>query len=252
MKVLIITKKVCMAASTVVVALIVSVVCIAFSISATQNRLLPIYCVENDARSVALTFDAAWGAEDVDEIISILKRYNAPSAVFVVGEWVEKYPDAVKKLYEAGHEIGNHSDAHKHIDSMSAEDFIADTKRCNERIKAVTGEDVLLYRGPYGEYNNMSVAQAEKLGMYSIQWDCDSRDWKPGFTVDDIVNSALKGIKPGSIMLLHIGAENTTKALPIILERLKSDGYSFVKVSDLIYKENYEIDHTGKQNKKDG
>lgn len=178
MKVLVITKRAYMAVSTLIAALFISVVCAAFSMSAAQNRLLPIYCVENGSRSVALTFDAAWGAEDVDEIISILKEYNAPSTVFVVGDWVEKYPDAVKKLHEAGHEIGNHSDAHKHLDSMSAEDFVADTKRCNERIKAVTGEDVCLYRGPYGEYNNMSVAQTEKLEMFSIQWDCDTIDIK--------------------------------------------------------------------------
>lgn len=75
----------------------------------------------------------------------------------------------------------------------------------------------------------------------------DSLDWKPGYTVDTVVKSALKNVKPGSIMLLHIGAEPTTKALPIILQQLKKDGYELVLVEDLILKKDYVIDHTGKQ-----
>lgn len=216
-------------------------------VSAKENRILPIYNVENSNKQIAVTFDAAWDDSNVDELISIMDEYGVKSTVFAVGEWAEKYPDAVKKLSDAGHEIANHSDKHRHIKSMSKDEFIADVKACNERLTAITGKTVTLYRGAYGEYNNMSVSAVESLGMYYIQWDCDSLDWKPDYTVDMIVSSALKKAKPGSIMLLHIGAKLTAEALPRILTELKNEGYRFVTVSELIYKDNYKIDSSGKQ-----
>ncbi len=216
-------------------------------VSAKANRLLPIYCTQNDKRQIAITFDAAWDDSGVDELIEIMDKHSACSTVFVVGEWAQKYPDAVKKLDAKGHLIANHSNKHLHLKNMTTEQFVKDTKACNDVINQLTDKDVTLYRGAYGEYNNMSVEAIRKMGMYYIQWDCDSLDWKPDYTVDMIVESALKNVKPGSIMLLHIGAKNTAQALDKILSQLSSEGYQFVTVDELIYKENYYIDHTGKQ-----
>ena len=219
-------------------------------VSANANRLLPIYSVENSKKQVAITFDAAWDDSGLDDIIAVLKRHNAPSTVFAVGEWVDKYPDAVKKLDAAGHLMANHSDKHIHLNKMNAEQFKADVLACNKRIEAITGKPVTLYRGPYGEYNNTAVSAIENMGMYYIQWDCDSLDWKPNYTADMITAAALKNVQSGSIILLHIGAKHTATALENILTKLEKEGYTFVTVDQLILKENYTIDHAGRQMKK--
>lgn len=247
MRVFVVPKKVWMAALSLCAALAVTAAAAGCLIAARSNRLLPIYSVEDSKKRIAITFDAAWTADEVDELVEVLKKYDAKVTVFAVGDWVKRYPDAVKKLSDAGHELANHSDAHKHLDSMSKDEFCADVKACNKRIEEITGKPVTLYRGPYGEYNNMAVAAIAEMGMYYLQWDCDSLDWKPNYTVDMVVEAALKNVRSGSIMLLHIGAEPMIKALPVILERLKGEGYEFVTAGELIYKENYEIDHTGRQ-----
>jgi len=123
--------------------LLPGVVCDMITASSTPNRIIPIYNVETDKRCVALTFDAAWGNEDTDEIIDILEKYDAAATFFVTGQWAKKFPEDVKKLHEAGHDIGNHSDQHPHIDNMSEDELKADTDKCNERIENIIGKKLL-------------------------------------------------------------------------------------------------------------
>ncbi len=211
------------------------------------DKLLPIYSVDKGKEKVcALTFDAAWDDNDTDILIDILKKYNAPATFFMVGSWVEKYPDSVKKFFDAGHEIMNHSDTHPHIDSLSDVKIRQELKNCSDKIEAVTGVRPILFRGPYGEYNNAVIREATNQDMFTVQWNIDSLDWK-NLSSDEIVKRVTNRIAPGSIILFHNGAKNTPDALPQILEKLSSAGYKFVKCSDLIYTENYTIDHSGKQ-----
>ncbi|MBQ3119128.1 MAG: polysaccharide deacetylase family protein [Clostridia bacterium] len=211
------------------------------------DKLLPIYSVEKGKEKVcALTFDAAWDDTDTDILIDILKKYDAPATFFMVGSWVEKYPDSVKKFHNAGHEIMNHSDTHPHIDKLSDVKIAAELKNCSDKIEAVTGVRPILFRGPYGEYNNAVIKEATNQNMFTVQWNIDSLDWK-NLSANEIEKRVTNRIAPGSIILFHNGAKNTPEALPKILEKLTSAGYKFVKASDLIYKENYTIDHSGKQ-----
>lgn len=211
------------------------------------DKLLPIYCVDKgEEKVVSLTFDAAWDDTDTDILIGILQKYNVPATFFMVGSWVEKYPESVKKFHEAGHEIMNHSDTHPHIDQLSDEKIKAEIKNCNDKIENATGVRPILFRGPYGEYNNAVIKEAEAQGMFTLQWDVDSLDWK-NLSPDEIVKRVTSRAKPGSIMLFHNGAKHTPEALPQVIERLQADGYRFVKASELIYKDNYTIDHSGKQ-----
>lgn len=78
--------------------------------SSSTNKLLPIYSVETQEKSIALTMNCAWNADDIDNILDTLSKYKIHITFFMVGEWVDKYPEAVKKISEAGHEIANHSD----------------------------------------------------------------------------------------------------------------------------------------------
>ncbi len=217
---------------------------------AKTERLLPIYCVDdNNNKTIGLSFDAAWGNEDTETLIEILGKYKAKATFFVVGSWAEKYPESVKQLSDAGHEIQNHSNSHPHMPQLSKEQMVEELSACNEKIAAVTGKKPTLFRAPYGDYSNEMLKTVTSQGMYTIQWDVDSRDWKEEYTTDMIVKGVSDNVKSGSIVLFHNAAKNTPKALPLILERLIADGYSFKLISEMIYKDNYEIIHDGTQRK---
>ncbi|WP_416201137.1 MAG: Polysaccharide deacetylase [Thermocaproicibacter melissae] len=214
--------------------------------AASTKRSLPIYNVQTDEKKIAISFDAAWGNEQTQTLIDILKQYNVHATFFVVGAWVDKYPDSVKALAEAGHEVCNHSNTHPHMPKLTQQEMTAQITECNKKIMAITGKSPLLFRPPYGDYNNAVIDTVNSLKMYPIQWDVDSLDWKDP-TPQQISSRVISKVKPGSIILMHNGAKNTPQALPTILQTLQSQGYQFVRISELIYKDNYTIDNAGKQ-----
>ena len=159
---------------------------------------------------------------------------------------MEKNPEAVKKLYNAGHEIGNHSDTHPSFSQINREEIKSEILNCNKKIEKITGVEPKLVRAPSGDYDNKSIEVTESLNMKMIQWDVDSLDWKK-LSVDEMYGRVVSKTQKGSILLFHNGVENTPEALDKILEKLEKDGYKFVTVSELIYWDNYDIDHTGRQ-----
>lgn len=246
MKIFIITRKrlmMCICAMVTLIAVAVTSV----AVFAGGERKLPIYCVETDKKRVAISFDAAWGNDDTQALIDILAEYKVPATFFVVGAWVDKYPESVEALSAAGHQIQNHSNTHPHMTQLSKQQIADEINCCNEKIKSITGVCPTLIRPPYGDYNNSVVETVESLKMYTIQWSVDSLDWKDSATPQSICKRVTESVKPGSIVLFHNDAKYTPEALPTILKCLKDDGYEFVFISDLIYKENYEIKHDGTQ-----
>lgn len=241
----------------IAVVLIVSLAVCGFTVAraekeaVSQTRLIPIYNVEKSEKVMSLSFDAAWGNEDTEQLIEILGKYNIKATFFVVGEWVDKYPESVKALSDAGHEIMNHSDTHPDMIKLSAADMEKEITSCNEKIKAITGKSPTLFRAPYGSYSNQLIETLDGLGMYCIQWNIDSLDWKNP-SVDQLVKNVTAKASNGSICLFHNAAVNTPAALPQIIETLIADGYTFVPISQLIMTENYYIDHTGCQREKTG
>ncbi|MDK2798511.1 MAG: peptidoglycan-N-acetylglucosamine deacetylase [Clostridiales bacterium] len=214
--------------------------------SLTPKRDLPIYCVDKQEKVISISFDAAWGNEDTQELIDILAKYNVKTTFFVVGGWVDKYPESVQALHDAGHEIMNHSNTHPHMTQLSTEKMKEEIKKCDDKIQAITGKKPFLFRPPYGDYNDKLVQTCREMGHYTIQWDVDSLDWKE-LGVDAIVERVTKRVKNGSIVLFHNAAKYTPAALPKILDTLQKEGYKIVPISELIYKEDFYIDHTGKQ-----
>lgn len=210
------------------------------------ERMLPIYSVERGDNKIAVTFDCAWENSNTDALIDILGEYGARGTFFVTGDWCDRYPDDVKKLHDAGHEIENHSDQHPHVAGINVNDLINDTKECSRKIEMLTGEEPRLYRAPYGEYDDNLITTLDGMGMKVIQWDVDSVDWKKP-SPDDIKKKILGKAKSGSILLFHNDLENTTAALPEILKSLKADGYELVGVEDLIFFDNYSINSDGRQ-----
>ncbi len=250
MKYLLLTKKQLTVTAASLLAVVTVVLTATAFMSAGKKRLLPIYSVDRDDKCISLTFDAAWSADDTDDIIRILDSYEVKATFFCVGSWVDANPDAVKKLHDAGHEIMNHSDKHPHINNISKERLIEDTISCNEKIKTITGEEPTLYRGPYGEYDDKAVAAIEEMGMYYIQWSADTVDWKKENTSEMQIDNVMKRISSGGIILMHNGTDHTVETLSGLLKRLTDDGYKFLTVSELIYKDGYEIDQNGVQRKK--
>ena len=251
MRFYIFTKKQLLTVASIALAVIVGTI-VSISVFAKQERLLPIYSVGTDEKKIAISFDAAWGADDTDTLIAVLQKYNVKATFFVVGEWVDKYPDQVKKLSDAGHDVMNHSNTHPYMTSLNSSKMIDELKTCNQKIASISGKSPTLFRCPYGDYNNSVISTVESIGMKSIQWDVDSLDWQENATVDSIVSRVTGKVKNGSIVLFHNDAEHTPEALPIILEKLLAEGYTFVKIADLIYYDNYEIIHDGTQIKKQG
>ncbi|MBR3475467.1 MAG: polysaccharide deacetylase family protein [Oscillospiraceae bacterium] len=210
------------------------------------NRSLPVYSVERADKRIAISFDAAWGNEDTQTLIDILKRYGLRATFFVVGDWVDRYPDSVKALAEAGNEVMNHSSNHAHFSSLSSEQICADLSACNDKIAALTGVTPSLFRCPYGEYDDHVIQAVESLGMTAIQWDVDSLDWK-GISADEISQRVLKNVRSGSIVLFHNAAIHTPEALPGIIEALQAEGYTIVPISELLLQGDTRIDNTGRQ-----
>lgn len=209
-------------------------------------RQLPIYCVQRDQKLVSISFDAAWGNEDTQQLIDILSQYKVPATFFVVGEWVDKYPESVKALHDAGHEVMNHSNTHAHYPQLSADQVVADLNACNDKIEAVTGVRPTLVRLPYGDYDDSSVNAVRSIGMEPIQWDVDSLDWKD-LAAGEITQRVTSKVQPGSIVLFHNAALHTPEALPAIIQTLLQEGYTFVPISQIILTGEYTIDHTGRQ-----
>lgn len=214
--------------------------------ASSTTRQLPVYSVQRDDKVVALSFDAAWGNEDTQTLIDILDKYDIHATFFVVGDWVDKYPESVKALSDAGNEVMNHSSHHAHFSQLNDSEIVSDITACNEKIAAVTGETPILFRCPYGEYDDHVISAVNGMGMTAVQWDVDSLDWK-GISADEIKSRVLKNVSPGSIVLFHNAAENTPQALPGIIESLIADGYRIVPISQMLLSGDYTIDHTGRQ-----
>lgn len=217
-----------------------------------SKRLLPIYCVDtNGEKKVAISFDAAWGADDTESLLATLRKHNVKATFFLVGDWVRKYPDMVQKIAEEGHDIGNHSNKHPHMNNMSKEQIKEDIMKAHEEIKRVTGKDANLFRPPYGEYNNQVIESVKECGYHVIQWDVDSLDWKE-YGLQPLIDKVLnhKKLRDGSIILMHNNAKYTAQALDSIVKGLLDKGYQIVPISQLINTESdCTIDHEGRQHR---
>ncbi len=207
---------------------------------------LPIYSVEREEKVVAISFDCAWGVEHTDAILNALRVGDVKATWFMVEFWTEKYPEYVRKIDGAGHEIGTHSATHSYMSKQNGEEIRLELSTSSEAIEELTGKKVELFRPPYGDYDDELISTAAEEGYYSIQWDVDSLDWKD-LSATDIAVRVINGVKNGSIILMHNNGLHTAEAVPIIIDTLKNRGYKFVPIGELIYRENYTINVQGRQ-----
>lgn len=209
-------------------------------------RELPIYSVERSDNKIAISFDCAWGTDYTDKLLEVLARENVHATFFMVQFWAEKYPEYVKKIAEAGHEIGTHSATHSYMSKLSEEKIRQELSTSSAAIEAASGVRPDLFRAPFGDYNDRLIRTARDAGYYTIQWDVDSLDWKD-LSANDIAMRVISRVRSGSIILCHNNGKHTAEALPVILDTLKNKGFTFVPIGELIYRENFTIDPNGRQ-----
>jgi len=208
-------------------------------------REIPVYSVNRDDKAIALTIDAAWDADKTKTILEILDRYDVKATFFLCGVWVDAYPEMVKEIAARGHVIGNHSLTHPHMNRLSEAEIQNELTKLDDTIEQLTGKRCTLFRAPFGEYNDTVVKTVRSLGYEIVQWDVDSVDWKEGRSAETILNSVLKKLQSGSIILSHNNGYHIETYLPKLLETAIADGYHFVTVPELLPEGNHTIDNNG-------
>ena len=235
-----------------IIAVSVTLVCVllicgmgSYAAAFAEKREVPIYCVDRSDNYVAISFDAAWGADKTSQIMDVCDAYGVKATFFLVGFWVDKYPEKVAEIAERGFEIGTHSSTHPQMSKLTAEQCREELTSSSRKIFEITGKPVTLFRPPFGDYNNRLLDVTKDLGLYTIQWSVDSLDWK-GLSARQIAERVQKA-SSGDIILCHNNSDHIVEALPLIFEALKLKGMKLCPIGDLIYTENYYIDSTGKQ-----
>jgi polysaccharide deacetylase family sporulation protein PdaB len=216
-----------------------------------NGKEMPICSVETEEKKVALTFDAAWGNDDTARILDILEKHHVRATFFMTGGWVEKYPEDVQAIKEAGHDLANHGETHRSMTGLSRKEVKQEVLSVHEKVLELAGVEMRLFRAPYDNYDDDVIRNIQACGYYPIQWSVDSLDWKD-YGVENIIETVLGSaeLKNGAIILLHNGAKYTADALDGLLTELEKKEYQMVPVSKLIYKKGYYLDAAGRQLKK--
>lgn len=212
----------------------------------TTGKKLPIYAVQTDENKVAISFDAAWGADKTRDIMAICDSYGVKATFFLVGFWIEEYPEMVKEIYNNGFEIGIHSNTHPDMTKLSKAQIREELSTNIKLIEELTGYRAKLFRPPFGYYNNNLIEVCEELGLSCIEWSVDSLDWK-GLSAGEIAGRVTTKSENGSIVLFHNNSDNILDGLKMVLEYFKCKNTSVVPIGDLIYYENFTINHQGIQ-----
>lgn len=210
------------------------------------KKLHPIYCVDTAEPKVAISFDATWGSEFTGQLLDTLDKYNVKTTFFLVNIWLDKYPEVAQEILRRGHEIGMHSATHPDFKTLSEEGIKKELQDNYNKIVEITGFKPILFRPPFGSYNNSLITIANNMGIHVVQWNVDSLDWKD-LSKQEIFKRVTGKVKNGSIVLFHNNGKHTAAALGPILENLQGRGFKVVPVSELIYKEDYYVDVNGVQ-----
>ena len=213
-----------------------------------STRKIPVYGVETDKKVIALTFDAAWGADKTQGMLDVMEQYGAKGTFFLVGFWIDKYEKETKAIAEAGFDIGNHSRNHLNMPKLSENEIKNEIEYVNDRVFDLTGKKPKYFRAPFGDYSNKLMTSLEELNMVGVQWSIDSLDWK-GLSAKQIYERVVPKAKSGDIVLFHNNSDHVIDALPLVLSALKGQGFEFVTLSQLVHTEGYTIDSNGIQHK---
>lgn len=208
--------------------------------NAGSSKVITAGIARHAAEQIALTFDAGWLYEDTNSILNLLDLYSVKATFFVRGYWVQEHPDLASEIVIRGHSLENHSLTHGHMTTMTDIDIRSEIRRTTDIIRETTGYQPQLFRPPFGEYDNRVLRILHEEGYpYTILWTVDSHDWAEELngekiTKDYLVNRIMNNASDNGIILMHVGGYKTVHALPEIITGLRSQGYKFVKITDML------------------
>ncbi len=233
MKILIINKKT-LWSLIILIILLVLIFYYVFSNKVDETFNIDIHYKGNiDDEIVAFACNVDWGNGYIPAMLEIFKKNNIKITFFVTGKWAEKNPDLLKKIYEEGHEIGNHGYNHVDYDRLSYEKNREEILKADNIIKNILNINIKYFAPPSGAYNDNTIMAAKDLNYDIIMWSIDTIDWREDSDEEKIKNRVLSKIHNSAIVLMH-PTEETVKALPDIILNLISNGYRIGKISDII------------------
>ncbi|ABZ84856.1 polysaccharide deacetylase, putative [Heliomicrobium modesticaldum Ice1] len=181
---------------------------------------------------VALTINVDWGQELIPALLDSLSRHQAKATFFFTGRFADKFPEYVRKVHEAGHEVGNHGYSHPHPAQIGDAANRQEIRRTHAALEKLTGYAPRWFAPPYGEHDQRLVKIAKEEGYRLILWTVDSADWlKP--SPQDWLKRVTAGIGPGALVLMH-PTPSTAQALPSLLEYIKEKGWTAVTMTELM------------------
>jgi len=195
-----------------------------------------IYSIPTEKKLVALTFDISWGDKRAEPILEILKEKDVKNVTFFLSSpWSQSHPEIVKKIVDAGYEIGSHGHKHDNYSKYSDEEIRTQITTAHTILSGLTGKSPNLIRLPNGDFDKRVLRIAEQLNYKVIQWDTDSQDWM-NIGTDKIIDRVVNRAHPGDIILMHASdsVKQTHEALPVIIDQLRAKGYDFVTVTQMI------------------
>lgn len=214
---------------------------------AGKKKELPVYSVERTDKKIALTIDAAWEDDKTDFILEELDRQGIKATFYLCGFWVDKYPEHVKAIVEHGHELGNHTQTHPHMNQLDTSGIQKELTDLDNNLEAITGQRSKTFRAPYGEYNDLVITTSRAMGYMPVQWSIDTIDWKEERSAQTILDTVLPKLTPGCIILCHNNGFKIKEYLPTLITQAKEQGYEFVTVSELLLSGKTMIDVNGVQ-----
>lgn len=195
------------------------------------------YVGSKDKKDVYLTFDAGYDNGNMVKILDILDQKDVEATFFITGDFLNRFSDLVIDINSRGYSIGNHTWGHKNITKLSKEEINNELKKVEEKFYDLTNTKISSYfRPPAGVFNKESLNTIKELGYYTIFWSVAYKDWETTKTgnIDDSVASVIDNLHNGAIILLHTVSNENVKALPIIIDKIREEGYGIKSLDNLI------------------
>lgn len=183
-------------------------------------------------KQVVLTFDDGPREHGIQELIKIMKKFDVHATFFLVGKFAERNANITLEINKNGHEIANHSYTHPKLYRLWVEKIMREAERCDEVLENLGLRKTMFLRPPGGGFNIKIFNAMRRMNLKLGLWSVNTADYT-GRPADEIINLVLKSVKPGDVILMHSGVENTVKALPEIIKGLKERDYDFIRLDDL-------------------
>ncbi len=202
------------------------------NIGIASHSSQPIYEGNSGEKAIALTVNVDWGEEYIPVMLKEFKKHDARATFFVTGRWVEKNPELLNQMSQAGHSIQNHGYKHLHFNQLSEAQIQEQIKKAEKLIQEVTGKKSQYFASPYGEQGKKLMQVVSGLDYDLIMWSIDTIDWQRP-APDTIVKRVINRVHNDAIILMH-PTEPTVKALPEMLKQLKEEGYKMVTIEKIL------------------